>query len=104
MSDPIRRLYEAVLVARGEDPAESRTAKLFRDGRIKIAKKLVEEAAEVALESSVEDRDAVIRESVDLLYNLVVLWASNAIAPSEIWHEMADREEQLGMAEKLPKS
>jgi phosphoribosyl-ATP pyrophosphohydrolase len=104
MSDPIRRLYEAVLVARGEDPAESRTAKLFRDGRIKIAKKLVEEAAEVALESSVEDRDAVIRESVDLLYNLVVLWASNGIAPSEIWHEMADREEQLGMAEKLPKS
>ena len=104
MSDPIRRLYEAVLVARGEDPDESRTAKLFRDGRIKIAKKLVEEAAEVALESSVEDRDAVIRESVDLLYNLVVLWASNGIAPSEVWHEMADREEQLGMAEKLPKS
>ena len=104
MSDPIRRQYVVVLVARGGDPAEPRTAKRFRAGRIKIAKKLVEEAAEVALESSVEDRDAVIRESVDLLYNLVVLWASNGIAPSEIWHEMADREEQLGMAEKLPKS
>ena len=104
MSDPIQRLYEAVLLARGGKPSESRTAKLFVDGRTKIAKKVVEEAAEVALECVINDRDAVIAETVDLLYNLVVLLVEMGVPPAEIWHAMAEREAALGMAEKLPKA
>ena len=50
MSNSIEDLFESVLLERGKEPDASRTAKLFADGRIKIAKKLVEEATEVSLE------------------------------------------------------
>ena len=49
-------------------------------------------------------RDAVVRESADLLYNLTVLWASAGVHPYDVWQEMERREHMLGIAEKLPKS
>ena len=30
-------------------------------------------------------RDAVVRESADLIYNLVVLWAAAGVQPKEVW-------------------
>lgn len=104
MSDAIQRLHAKVTLERGENPKTSRTAKLFADGRTKIAKKLVEEASEVSLEYVVNNRDEVIHESVDLLYNWVVLLSEMGIRPSEIWHEMERREAEYGIAGKLPKN
>jgi phosphoribosyl-ATP pyrophosphohydrolase len=49
------------------------------------------------------DRDAVIRESADLIYNLVILWISTGIRPEDVWKEMDRRERLLGIAEKVPK-
>ena len=103
MSDSLDRLYEAVLAARSADPASSRTARLLRSGRAKMAKKLAEEAVEVIIDALESERDAVVRESADLLYNLVVLWVASGIRPNEVWKEMARRERLLGIAEKLPK-
>jgi phosphoribosyl-ATP pyrophosphohydrolase len=68
-----------------------------------MAKKLAEEAVEVLLEAVRDDRDAVIRESADLLYHLVVLWTACDVLPNDVWNEMDRRERLLGMAEKLPK-
>ena len=51
MSDSLDRLYAAVLAARTADPATSRTARLLRAGRSKMAKKLAEEAVEVAIDA-----------------------------------------------------
>jgi phosphoribosyl-ATP pyrophosphohydrolase len=48
-------------------------------------------------------RDAVVRESSDLLYNLVVLWVAAGIRPQDVWDEMARRERMFGLAEKVPK-
>ncbi|GAB4391505.1 MAG: hypothetical protein Tsb0032_03540 [Kiloniellaceae bacterium] len=104
MSDAIQRLYAAVTLERGRDPKLSRTAKLFADGRTKIAKKLVEEASEVSLEYITNNRDEVIHESVDLVYNWIVLLSEMGIRPSEIWEEMERRETEYGIAGKLPKS
>ncbi len=101
---PIDDLYQAVLLQRGDDKDASRTAKLFSDGRIKIAKKLVEEAAEVSLECVANNRDEVVHESVDMLYNWIVLLTEMGIQPAEIWHEMARREQAFGIAGKLPKN
>jgi phosphoribosyl-ATP pyrophosphohydrolase len=92
-----------VLEARDSDPVLSRTARLFRAGRSKIAKKLAEEAIEVVIDAVNGDRNAVVRESADLLYNLVVLWASAGVRPSEVWKEMERREGLFGIAEKLMK-
>ena len=103
MADSVDRLFEQVLAAKSADPSVSRTAKLLRAGRSKMAKKLAEEAIEVVIDAVNGDGEAVIRESADLLYNLTVLWASAGVRPEDVWREM-ERREMLGIAEKLPKS
>lgn len=104
MSDSVDRLYDAVLAARDSDPAVSRTARLLRAGRGKIAKKLAEEAVEVVIDAMHGDREAVVRESADLLYNLVVVWAASGVRPADVWKEMDRREQLFGIAEKLLKN
>ncbi|MGX9391059.1 phosphoribosyl-ATP diphosphatase [Nitrobacteraceae bacterium UC4446_H13] len=104
MSDSLDRLYEAVLAARDLDPEVSRTARLLRQGPAKMAKKLAEEAIEVAIDAVNAKPDAVVRESADLFYNLTVLWAGAGVRPEDVWQEMDRRERMLGIAEKLPKS
>jgi phosphoribosyl-ATP pyrophosphohydrolase len=103
MSDSIDRLYEAVIAAKDADPATSRTARLLRSGRGKMAKKLAEEAVEVVIDAMNGHPEAVVRESADLFYNLVVLWAASGIHPKDVWAEMARRERLMGIAEKIPK-
>ena len=49
------------------------------------------------------DRDAVIKESADLIYHLIVLWIATGIRPEDVWKEMDRRERLLGIAEKVPK-
>ena len=104
MSDSLERLYQSVLAAKDLDPASSRTARLYQRGTAKMAKKLAEEAIEVAIDAVNGDTQAVIRESADLLYNLSVLWADAGVRPSDVWREMERREHLLGIAEKMPKS
>jgi phosphoribosyl-ATP pyrophosphohydrolase len=103
MSDAIERLYAAVIAARSENPPLSRTARLIQDGLPKMVKKLVEEAVEVGIDSIQGEQDRVVEESVDLIYNLAVLWSELGIVPADVWAEMDRRERLLGIAEKLPK-
>jgi phosphoribosyl-ATP pyrophosphohydrolase len=103
MTDSVARLYDAVIAARGSDPAKSRTARLLRAGRAKMAKKLAEEAIEVVIDAMNGETEAVVRESADLLYNLVVLWAAAGVRPQDVFAEMARRERLFGLAEKVPK-
>src|SRR5437667_5214723 len=103
MSDSLDRLHQAVLAARTADPATSRTARLLRAGRDKVAKKLAEEAVEVVIDAMQGNTDAVVKESADLIYNLVVLWVEAGVDPKDVWAEMARRERLFGIAEKVPK-
>ena len=103
MPDSINRLYQAALACRHDDPSTSRTARLLRSGRSKMAKKLAEEAVEVVIDSMHGDRDSVVKESADLIYHLVVLWVSTGVRPDDVWKEMDRRERLLGIAEKVPK-
>lgn len=103
MADSVARLYDAVIAVRGTDPTKSRTARLLRSGRAKMAKKLAEEAVEVVIDAMHGQTDAVVRESADLLYNLVVLWVHAGVHPDDVWGEMQRREKMFGIAEKLPK-
>jgi len=103
MTDSLARLYQAVQAARDGDPATSRTARLLQAGRGKMAKKMAEEAVEVVIDTVHGDTAAVIRESADLMYNLVVLWVAAGVHPEDVWAEMDRRERLLGIAEKIPK-
>jgi phosphoribosyl-ATP pyrophosphohydrolase len=104
MTDSIERLYQAVCEATEDDPALARTARLRREGLNKMAKKVAEEAAEVAIEAVTGARDALIRESADLVYNLVVLWSAAGVSPQDVYDEMDRRERLYGIAQKLPKA
>src|ERR1700733_6277541 len=103
MADSIARLYQPGQATRHDDPSTSRTARLLRSSRSKMAKKLAEEAVEVVIDAMTGDRDAVVKESADLIYNLVVLWVSTGIKPEDVWREMDRRERLMGIAEKMPK-
>lgn len=103
MTDSVLQLYKAVIDARERKSASSRTARLFDAGRGKISKKVAEEAVEVVVDALRGKADAVVRESADLIYHLVVLWADVGVRPEEVWGEMRRREQMLGIAEKLPK-
>jgi phosphoribosyl-ATP pyrophosphohydrolase len=104
MDDSLHRLYQAILAARAQDPASSKTSKLFHAGIEKMAKKLAEEAVEVGLDAVHMRRDRVVMESADLLYNLAVIWAECDIHPEDVYREMSRREALYGIAEKLPKA
>jgi len=103
MTDSINRLHRAVIAAKSADPASSRTAKLLRAGPDKMAKKLAEEAIEVGIDALRGHPEAVIKESADLVYNLVALWVEAGVEPKHVWAEMDRRERLFGIAEKLPK-
>jgi phosphoribosyl-ATP pyrophosphohydrolase len=103
MADSVARLYNAVIAVQGTDPTKSRTARLLQAGRAKMAKKLAEEAVEVVIDAMHGQTEAVVRESADLLYNLVVLWVHAGVSPDDVWAEMRRRELMFGIAEKLPK-
>ena len=68
-----------------------------------MAKKLAEEAVEVVIDAMHGQPEAVVKESADLLYNLVVLWVHAGVRPDEVWAEMRRRELMFGIAEKVPK-
>jgi len=103
MADSLYRLFAAVQEARERGASDSRTSKLFKDGVQKMAKKLVEEAAEVGLDAVQMNRNAVILESADVLYHLAVIWAECGISPADVMNEIDRRERLYGIAEKLPK-
>jgi phosphoribosyl-ATP pyrophosphohydrolase len=97
----IERLYRALdRVSWTDNP---RTARLLASGLRKKSQKVVEEAAEVALETVRKRTQAALQESADLIYHLVVLWHECGIKPEEVWVEMRLRADETGIAEKLPK-
>jgi phosphoribosyl-ATP pyrophosphohydrolase len=102
MSDThtIDRLFEVIRSRKDADPASSYTAKLFHQGKLKIAKKLGEEGVETALAAVGQDKESLIAESADLLYHLLVLWAACGVAPEEAYEALEARTNRSGIEEK----
>ena len=103
-AEPLAKLFEALGSRSGGKVENARTVKLLSSGLAKMSQKLVEEAAEVAIDAVRERHDGVVTESADLLYHLVVLWFALGIDPARVWAEMSRREQLFGLAEKPPKS
>ncbi len=94
------RLWRVIQSRRSADPQTSYTARLFSRGRAKIAQKLGEEAVETVIEGLGNDPAALVGESADLLYHLLVLWAAAGISPADVAAELTRREGTSGIAEK----
>ncbi len=96
----LEQLFGVIESRRGADAGTSYTARLFAKGRAKIAKKTGEEAVEVVVAALAEGRQELAAESADLLYHLLVLWASAGIKPRDVWTQLAKREGVSGLTEK----
>ena len=99
-SEILEHLYSIISSRKDSDPEASYTAHLFAKGTPEIARKLGEEAVETITAALVEEDKSIIRESADLLYHLLVLWAEKGIVPSEVWDELTRREGTSGIDEK----
>jgi phosphoribosyl-ATP pyrophosphohydrolase len=59
---------------------------------------------ECLIEAVAGNRTAVIAESADVLYHLMVLWVSAGVTPDEVWAELVRREGISGIAEKAART
>lgn len=84
-------LEELLRSRRAGDPEKSYTARLFSEGSKRIAKKLGEEAVELALEAEHGDRERFTEEAADLVYHLTVLLLSKGLGWSEVVAELKKR-------------
>ncbi|MBS7543595.1 phosphoribosyl-ATP diphosphatase [Ancylobacter oerskovii] len=89
-------------VAGGGPPSYTRS--LVEKGVAKCAQKLGEEAVETALAAVAADTKAVVSESADLLYHLVVLLHARGISLEDIYAELGRRTARSGIEEKASRS
>lgn len=101
MSDVLTRL-EATIAARkaAGNTSDSHTAKLLAKGPLKCAEKFGEEAVEAIIAASAQDHAALVAESADVLYHLLVMLAGRDVSLSEVYAELERREGVSGVAEK----
>ena len=104
MSETLDRLFATIAARKGADPASSYTAKLLAEGVEKCAKKFGEEATETVIAAIARDKTELAKESADVLYHLLVLWAASGITPEEVYAVLRAREGQSGLAEKAARS
>ena len=100
MSHVLDDLFATIEARKGADPGSSYTATLFAGGTPLIARKVGEEAVETAVAALAEKPENVTKESADLLYHLLTLWAQLGIVPEDVWTELAGRTGQSGLEEK----
>jgi phosphoribosyl-ATP pyrophosphohydrolase len=82
----------------------SYTRKLLDEGIEKCAKKLGEEATETVVAALSSDKRALINESADLLYHLLVVLEARGVKLDEVYAELARRTGQSGLEEKAARA
>jgi phosphoribosyl-ATP pyrophosphohydrolase len=93
-----------VMSRRNANPRISHSARLLSRGTDKVAQKFGEEAIECLIEAVAGRRDALIGESADVLYHLIVLWVDAGVRPDDVWKELTRREGISGVAEKASRA
>ena len=108
----ITKLYQVLQDRKNADPENSYVAGLYAKGSAAISEKIREEAEEtivegLRLEKSAEDpeiRKALVHESADLLFHLMVLMAHHDIRPEEVFKVLEERFGISGIEEKASRT
>jgi phosphoribosyl-ATP pyrophosphohydrolase/phosphoribosyl-AMP cyclohydrolase len=74
-----------------ERPEGSYTARLWSEGKTRIAQKVGEEGVEVALAAVAQDDDTLVGEAADLLFHLTLLLKSRQLSLSDVVAELERR-------------
>ena len=87
----IETLFEIIESRREVAPEGSYTARLFKEGLPKIAKKVGEEGTEVVVAALAQDDQRLIEEVADLTYHTLVLLSARGLSPSDVAAELEKR-------------
>jgi phosphoribosyl-ATP pyrophosphohydrolase len=97
--DQVDKLSATIASRKDADPASSWSARLLADPEL-AARKLAEEAIELALASVAGRREGVVAESADLIYHWLALIAGAGVSLDAVADALAAREGRSGVAEK----
>lgn len=90
-SGVLEQLFATIRQRQRDLPPDSYTARLFREGRGRIAQKVVEEAGETAVAALEEGGERLAQEAADLVYHLLVLLAASGTTPEAVWQALRQR-------------
>ena len=102
--DVLSRLAATIKSRRHARPENSHTRRLLDEAPIKPAKKLGEEAIEVAIAALAQDKTALVGETADLLYHLLVVLKSREVDLDEVFAELERRMALTAVGEKRQKT
>ncbi len=100
MSFSLDDLTKIIRTRRNAAAEKSYTKSLFEAGVPRIAKKFGEEAIETVIAALGADKTALVEETADVLYHLLVLLEARGIELAEVLGELQRRTSQSGLAEK----
>jgi len=86
------RLDELIDMRERERPENSYTTHLFDRGVRRIAQKVGEEGVETALAGVAQDDDALLGESADLVYHLLVLLRARNLSLADVAQRLRERQ------------
>ena len=84
-------LFAVIQDRKAELPEGSYTAGLFREGVDRISQKVIEEAGEAAIAGVKGDKEALVRETADLVFHALVLLSASGARPEDVWAELRER-------------
>lgn len=96
----LKDLEEIVAQRAHSGDENSWTAKLFAKGIEKASQKVGEEAVETVIAAVKGDREALVSESADLLYHLLVVLAISDVSVDQVMTELESRTGRSGITEK----
>ncbi|HWM32426.1 MAG TPA: phosphoribosyl-ATP diphosphatase [Methyloceanibacter sp.] len=102
--DVLSRLAAIIKSRRQAPPEDSHTRRLLDGAPVKPAKKLGEEAVEVAIAALVQDDKALIGETADMLYHLLVLLESRDVSLDDVLAELERRMALTAVGQKRQKA
>jgi phosphoribosyl-ATP pyrophosphohydrolase/phosphoribosyl-AMP cyclohydrolase len=85
------RLARIVRDRADADPEQSYTARLLREGPLRIAQKVGEEGVELALAGAARETAACVEEAADLVYHLTVLMEARGFGWEDVAKKLAER-------------
>lgn len=100
MNDIFTQLEQVIAERMQQLPSDSYVAKLNEKGLDDILKKIGEEATEVVIAAKGHDNSAIVYESCDLIFHLMVLLGNKGIKMDDIRVELERRFGTSGIAEK----
>ncbi len=102
--DTLARLEATIADRHGGNSDASYVAKLLLRGVPEVARKVGEEAVEMAIAAVAYEREDVVGEAADLIFHLLILLRARGIKFADVLAELDRREGTSGIDEKAARS